>query len=244
CVVDERGDRPELRIDLGEEPLYFVFLRYVGCGVNREAARTSDRLDDLLRLILAGAIVHADGVAGCRRQHGGGGTDPSACAGDEKHLLHARIIAHSRSWLQIELHDVRANGRFGHVELGEAGRQAEASWTCASWIQEQHAVFVRDAGLVRVAGDDYGDVLRRGIEIERFQIVQDMEQTAVHAQARRLRDRVRPRLRVVVAAHGGERGDPSELRQNALRTDVARVNDAIASMQELERLRTQEPVRV
>ncbi len=110
----------------------------------------------------------------------------------------------------------------GDHELGQGDRQAEAPWTRAAGVQEQHALTPLEPRLVRMSRDDHLHAGRGRIDGERKGLMGDVDRHLACRQPRRLRQVARPCIGVVVAAHGGQRCDRREAREDRCGADADR----------------------
>jgi len=131
-----------------------------------------------------------------------------------------------------------------HTQTPEAHRQLEPSRTRASRIEVEHAVPQFLLGDMAVTADNDREPAGLWIEVQPGQIVEHVDENAAGVGDFSFRQLACPRGLVDIAAHHGQRGDLCKFLKNLGRTNVPGVNDSLASPQRLERLGTQQTVRV
>jgi len=95
-----------------------------------------------------------------------------------------------------------------------------------------------------MARDDHVDAQGLGITREHLEVVDEVQAPADDLGRHDLRNRRRPRVAIVVAAHGNDRRHRAELGEDRGGADVARVHDQVDGRQRRDRLGPQEAVRV
>jgi len=110
-------------------------------------------------------------------------------------------------------------------------REREAPRSRASWIQEEDAVFPFGARTMGVAADDRMKALGSGIDIQLFQIVEDVDAEAAYVEGLGHGKSPCPGTPVVVASHRNHRRDPPELLEHLRPADVPGVDDQLAPPQ-------------
>jgi hypothetical protein len=95
-----------------------------------------------------------------------------------------------------------------------------------------------------VAGHDDPHAGRARVDVERLQVVDRIQRHRPEVDAGRLRDRTRPRRRVVVAADNRQRGNGRQALENRRTADIARVDDMVGPGKKVERFGPQQAVRV
>ena len=143
---------------------------------------------------------------------------------------------------RVEIHELAPHAGAADGQEPHRDRQREAAGSDAAGVHEEHAVLLRERGLVGVPGDDGVDGRRLRVDGERLDVVEDVEPDPPHHQDRRLGQRERPRAPVVVPAHGRDRRHRLEGAEHLRAADVARVHDPVDAAETLQCLRAQEPV--
>lgn len=146
--------------------------------------------------------------------------------------------------LEVERNEFRLPGRFRQFETGEAYGQREAARPGAAWIDIEDAIAPVRFGSVRVARDDDLNAGRLGIEVEVFEMVQDVNGGWRKAHHRGSRKAFRPRLGIHIAADGVKGRDGSESIEDERVADIAGVDDGVGTLQGGESFRTKQSVRV
>lgn len=150
------------------------------------------------------------------------------------------------TWVPVvsELNKFRLPGSLKKIESREANRERESAWSGAARVDIKDAVLPMEAGLVSVAADDDLKAGSFRIEIEFFQIVQDVSRDSRRFNELRSWKRVTPRLGIDVAAHRVHWGDRIQLIQDAALSNIARVNDTLATSQRRKSFRPEKPMSV
>ena len=99
-------------------------------------------------------------------------------------------------------------------------------------------------GLVRVAVNHRRETLRRRIDVQLREVVQDIETVRTRLDDLRQRQRLPPGAAIVVAAHGMRRRKLAQLLQDRRVADVARMDDEVATAKRIDRFGAQESVRI
>lgn len=95
-----------------------------------------------------------------------------------------------------------------------------------------------------VTGHDGMEPRRRRIDVELRKVVNDADDRVVDLQDLNLVERRRPRPRVVVPSDRGHGRNAGQSIEDPGRADVAGVHDELAATQGLDRLRSQQAMRV
>ena len=114
----------------------------------------------------------------------------------------------------------------------------------ASGIQIEHAANSLHPGPMRVAANDDVDPARDGIELQCFDVVQDVDAATTERYHLGLRIMFRPVAGIDVPSDRNDRRNPLESGDNVRRTAVADVDNMRHACEALLDLRTQEPVSV
>ena len=85
---------------------------------------------------------------------------------------------------------------------------------------------------------------RRRVEIDLREVVDRVEQHVAEWQQRGGRQSLGPGAMIVVAAYGGQRRDRRQCLEDRRIADVAGMHDVIGAAHKVERLRTEQAVRV
>src|SRR5690606_16769256 len=112
----------------------------------------------------------------------------------------------------------------------------------AAGIELEDAVPMPYNGLVRMAGDDRIETGGGRVEVERVDVMDDIEEAAFDLEDRGIGKRVGPL--VDIAANGRKRRQRLEAAKHLRFADVPRVHDRIAAGQGGRGLRPEQPVRV
>jgi hypothetical protein len=78
-----------------------------------------------------------------------------------------------------------------------------------------------------VSGDNHAEPRRRGLHVELFQIVQNMNVDTLELEGQRVRELRRPGVLVVVPAYGIDRGNLAKGLDDLRSSDIAGVNDVL-----------------
>lgn len=157
--------------------------------------------------------------------------------------LHHRLLKLG-GFTNIELHQSSPHGLADNHELCHSDRQLEPSRTRAAGIDVNHSVTLLDRRFVRMPRHDRAKSGRNRIEVQLGNIVQDEDEGLSDLQHLGLRYSSSPRAMIVVPANRSNRGERSQLFENACVPDVPSVNNLVAAAQELQCLRAQEAMRI
>jgi hypothetical protein len=97
---------------------------------------------------------------------------------------------------------------------------------------------------MRVAANNDVNPARNGIELQRLEVVQDVDAASAEGYRLSLRIMFRPVAGIDVPSDRNDRRNPLEFGDNVWRTDIAGVDDMRHACEALLNLRAQEPVSV
>ena len=140
--------------------------------------------------------------------------------------------------------NVRAWHAVGDFQDRDRHRQLEAARAGAAGIDEQYSIAQIDRWPVRMAGNDDLHAGCGGVDRERMNVMQYIQGYAAEFNRSRFRNRCRPVAAVIVAANRTDRCDLRELFEDSRVPDIARMDDVRHPAQCLQRLRTQQAVRI
>ena len=140
--------------------------------------------------------------------------------------------------------DDRLKTACGQIQSHYSDGQVETPWPSASRIEIEHPANGLDPGPMRVAANDDVNADRDWIELQCFDVVQDIDAASAEGYHLGLRITFRPVLSIDVPSDRNDRRNPLEAGDNVWRTDIAGVDDMRYACETLLDLRTQEPVSV
>ena len=132
----------------------------------------------------------------------------------------------------------------GQIQSRHGDGQVETSWPSASRIEIEHPANSLDPGLVRVAANDDVDPTRDWIELQCFDVVQDVDAAPTERYHLGLRIMFRPVAGIDVPSDRNDRRNPLESGDNVWRTDIAGVEDMRHACEGCLDLWAQQPVGV
>jgi len=133
---------------------------------------------------------------------------------------------------------------WGQIQGRHGDGQVETSWPSASRIEIEHPANSLDPGPMRVAANDDVDPARDGIELQCFDVVQDVDAATTERYHLGLRIMFRPVAGIDVPSDRNDRRNPLESGDNVWRTDIAGVDDMRHACEGYLDLWTQQPVGV
>jgi hypothetical protein len=134
--------------------------------------------------------------------------------------------------------DERLETAGGQIQSRHSNGQVEAAWPSASRVEIEHPANSLDPGPMRVAANDNVNPARDWIELQRLNVVQDMDAAPAEGYHLGLRIMLRPVPGIDVPSDRNDRRNPLETDDNVWRTDIAGVDDVRHACQALLDLRT------
>lgn len=146
--------------------------------------------------------------------------------------------------LYRQTHNLPAYFATLHSQPPHSDLQPEASRPRAPGIEVKHAIARLVLGHMAVPIDDGRESSSLRFQIERSQIVQNVDRNPTDFHHFGLGQTPRPGRLVDVPANRRERCDRRQLLENLRRAHIASMNDAVAPAQRLNRLRPKQSMRV
>ena len=166
------------------------------------------------------------------------------CGWPEFHgIVMSGVRSRSRPWYG-KLDDLVRKPRSLDSKPRQGNRKCKSTWTRAAGIQIQNAVSLLGTDAMGVPGNDRRESRRLRVEVERREIVKDIQLQSADGDDFRYRQSSGPLPRVDVAANGNRRRDGAQMFEDSRITDITSVNDELRSLQCFDSLRAKEPVRV
>ena len=159
------------------------------------------------------------------------------------HVAFRRLVATPIS-LHRQMMDKRLEIACGQIQSRHSGGQLETPRPSASRIEMEHPANSLDPGLMRVTANDDVNPARDWIQLQCFDVMQDIDATPAEGDHLGLRITFRPWRSVDVPSDRNDGRDPLQCCDNVWRTDVAGMDDMRHACEELLNFRTQQPVSV
>jgi hypothetical protein len=166
------------------------------------------------------------------------------CGWPEFHgIVMSGVRSRSRPWYG-ELDDLVGKPRSLDSKPRQGNRKCKSTWTRAAGIQIQNAVSHLGTDAMGVPRNDRRESRSLRVEVERREIVKDIQLQFADGDDVRHRQSSGPLPRVDVAANGNRRRDGAQMFEDSRFTDITSVNDELRCVQCFDSLRAKEPVRV
>jgi hypothetical protein len=166
------------------------------------------------------------------------------CGWPEFHgIVMSGVRSRSRPWYG-KLDDLVRKPRSLDSKPRQGNRKSKSTRSCAAGIQIQNAVSRFSTGAMSVPGNNGRKTCSPGIEVERREIVKDIQVQVSDIDNFGEWQGAGPSSRVDVAANGDRRRDGAQMFDDAHFTDITSVNDELRSVQCFDSLRAKEAVRV
>jgi hypothetical protein len=146
--------------------------------------------------------------------------------------------------LTLELDNSRRHRAPIDYELPGSNGKLEAARPGAPRVYVQNAVALLNGRPVRVAGYDDMNASGAGLDVKLREVVDGVDEYLTNLQELGFTEARRPWPTIVVASYGGQWCQGCELLEDAWITDIASVDDVVATAQEGFGFRSQETVRV
>src|SRR6266700_75066 len=140
--------------------------------------------------------------------------------------------------------DNRRKAGCGQIQSRHSDGQVETSWPSAPRVEIEHPVDSLDQGPMRVAGNDDVDPARERIELQCFDVVQDVDAAPTGHYHLGLWIMFRPVAGIDVPSECNDRRNPLESGDNVWRTDIPGMDDLRHACEGLLDLWAQQPVGV
>jgi hypothetical protein len=140
---------------------------------------------------------------------------------------------------KIKMMDEWPKTACGQIQGRHRDGQVEPPWPSASGIEIEHPVNRLDSGPMRVTANDDVDPARDWIELQRFDVVQDVDAAPAEGYHPGLRIMFRPVAGIDVPSDRNDRRNAFESGNNFRRTDIAGMNDVRHAREALLNLWTQ-----
>jgi len=131
-----------------------------------------------------------------------------------------------------------------YVQVAHRHIEVEAPRTAGTGIEIEHSPVAADAGYVRVPVEDRGKLRSRRVQVQRADVVQQVEVSALDEQDFRFGQAGARSFPVDVAAHRGDGRDPAQGLEDFGVAHIAEVKNALHAGQERRNLRAKQAVRV